>query len=121
MKQSKYLVLLCACLGLSLGARAQVARQGDDEREKQELRTRFEQGMQARRMERVQAMNVAVETNRYNHHEEEILATLNTMGIPEDFPVYKPAYTDEQYVGIMKKWYQAHPQMLRNPNANEQK
>lgn len=122
MKQTKYLVLLAACFVLPLTVLAQADKQGgNEEKEKQELRRKFQQGMQARKMERVQSMEVAVQTNKYNHHEEEILARLNSMGIPDDFPVYKPEYTDEQYVTLMNNWYDAHPEMLRNPSTNKQK
>lgn len=119
MKHKNYFVLLVACLGLALSARAQEAQQSSEDKEKQELRRKFLQGMQARRIERAQAMTVAVQTNRYNHREEEIMAKLNIMNIPEDFPIYKPGYTDEQYIQLMNEWYNTHPHMLRN--QNEQK
>lgn len=124
MKHKNYLVLSAVFLAFGQIAVAQTEKQLNEDRERQELRRKFQQGMQAHKIHRAQAMRVAVETNRYNHHEEEILDKLNVMSIPEDFPVYKAEYTDAEYVVLTNKWYAAHPELLRNSKAaklNEQK
>ena len=119
MKRTKHLVSLFAALALSVCVQAQ--SQSSEEKEKQELRQKFQRGMQARRIEHAQAREVAIQSNKYNHHEDEIIAKLNSIGIPDDFPVYKAEYTDDQYVGIMNQWYKEHPERLRNPVTNQPK
>lgn len=120
MKQPILLVLLFLFFGVT-DLRSQNEKLTAEEKEKQELRQKFQQGMQAHTMHRVHSQAVAVKTNKYNQHETEILNKLNAMSIPDDFPVYKEEYTDEQYIILMNKWYQANPTLLRNPNTNEQK
>lgn len=124
MKRTTLLVLLVTTLGLTNHLFAQNAKQSaDEEKERQELRRKFSQGMQARKLEqaRLRDKSVAVQS-KYNNRESEIIAKLNTEGIPADFPVYKPEYTNEQYTIVMNKWYAANPTLLKKETTtNEQK
>ncbi len=123
MKQTKFIVLLFLFFGLTIHLSAQTSKQTltAEEKENQELARKFQQGMQARRMEHLQSKTTIVQSNRYNNREAEIMTKLNTDGIPSDFPIYKPEYTNEQYTILINKWYAANPSLLKKENINEQK
>ncbi|HXB40986.1 MAG TPA: hypothetical protein VNZ49_10625 [Bacteroidia bacterium] len=123
MKQATFIVLLFLFFGLTTNLNAQTDKQQSaEEKEKQELREKFQKGMQARKMEqRAKSQSIAVQTNKYNNREAEILAKLNTGEIPTDFPIYKNEYSNEQYTILMNKWYTANPALINKESANEQK
>jgi hypothetical protein len=123
MKQATFIVLLFLFFGLTTNLNAQTDKQQSaEEKEKQELREKFQKGMQARKMEqRAKSQSIAVQTNKYNHREAEILAKLNTGEIPADFPIYKNEYSNEQYTILMNKWYTANPALINKESTNEQK
>ena len=117
-------VLFLSMMGLTINLKAQTdaKQQQAEEKEKQELRQKFQKGMQARKMERAHQRSIEVQTNKYNHLEAEILAKLNTQSIPADFPIFQPEYTNEQYNFLMNKWYEANPSLLKKKsNTNEPK
>lgn len=107
--------LLALFLGLTVNLDAQTDAKVDNEALKQRMRQRILETKGVSQKEN----NAQVESVRYNHKEKEILARLNTESIPDDFPVYKTEYTDEQYTILMNKWYDSHPALLKN--NNEQK
>jgi hypothetical protein len=128
MKQATLIVLLITLFGLTNNLGAQTNKQAQPDPQKQKLLQDFKQNkalrnqnLRAEEENRMKEKSVAVQTNKYNHHEADIFAKLNTETIPDDFPVYKAGYTDEQYVILMNKWYAAHPSLLKKETTNEQK
>ena len=121
MKQTTFIVLLASFFGLTINLNAQVNKQSAEEQEKQVLREKFQQGMQARKMQQIQGATFSVQTDRYNHREAEIMGKLNTESIPSDFPIYQNQYSDEQYTILINKWYVANPALVKKESTNEQK
>lgn len=128
MKQTTLIVLLISLFGLTNNLGAQTSKQAQPDAQKQKLLQEFKQNQALRKQNlrveeenRMKQKSVAVQTDKYNHHEAEIFAKLNTETIPDDFPVYKTEYTDQQYVILMNKWYAANPSLLKKETTNEQK
>lgn len=117
MNSKVIFALFFSMLGLTINLQAQT--DAKQQEEKKQLQNRV---LNAKRERSVRERSVFVQTTKYNHKESEIYAKLNTEVIPEDFPVYKSEYSNEQYNILMNKWYSAHPALLKEEtNTNEPK
>jgi len=121
MKSKILIILLFSMLGLTVNLCAQNDKQSQqDEITKKRLQEGLQRGNNKRVMQQsVSVQEIAVQDAKYNHKEKEILAKLNTEAIPNDFPVYKSEYTEEEYMILMNKWYSSHPTMLKK-ESNKQ-
>jgi hypothetical protein len=115
MKSKIVMALFFSMIGMTVNLCAQEAKQNQDEIGKQRIRDGLARGQSKRTL--AQATPVAPELNvedtRYNHKEKEIMAKLNTEGIPADFPLYKSEYSNEEYEALMNKWYEENPTLLK--------
>ncbi len=121
MHSKIFILLFFSMLGLTINLQAQTDKQSLEEKEKQELIYTLRQGMQTRGMKTVQVSSVAVQTNKYNHREAEIITKINSKGIPDDFPIFKNEYTNDEYTILINKWYTANPALLKKESSNDQK
>ncbi len=126
MKQTILLVLLFLFFGVT-DLRSQnekvSAQDAKTQAEKDEItRKRIEYKMYHLKRTSEQPVEVNVADNKYNHREKEIFEKLNTESIPDDFPIYKTEYTNDQYTTLMNAWYKEHPALLKKgTNTNQQK
>jgi hypothetical protein len=109
-------VLFLSFMGATVKLQAQT-----DAKQQEETRELQRRVINANREKRLHQQSVLVQTTKYNHRESEIYAKLNTEVIPDDFPVYKSEYSDEQYTILMNKWYSSHPNLLKPESTNEPK
>jgi hypothetical protein len=120
MNSKIFIALFFSFWGLTMNLQAQsVAKQQQtDEKERQRLIVEFQQkGKYSTYLKQ----SVQVQTNKYNHHETEILSKLNVSEIPADFPVYRSEYSASQYADLMSKWYDSNPSLLKKETSNSQK
>ena len=115
MKSKIVITLFLAMTGITVNLCAQEAKQNQDEIGKQRLRDGLARGQKNRALAAATpvASELNVEETRYNHKEKEIMAKLNTEGIPASFPVYKSEYSNEEYEALMNKWYEENPELLK--------
>lgn len=121
MHSKIFILSFSSMLGLTVNLQAQSDKQSSEEKEKQVLVYTLRHGMQTRGMKTVEVSSVAVQTNKYNHREAEIIAKINSESIPEDFPIFKNEYTNEEYTILINKWYTANPALQKKEFSNDQK
>ena len=115
MKSKISIILLFSMMGVTPNLCAQNDKQQQkDEIAKQRLQESLARGNNKRVMQQaIPVQEIAVQDAKYNHQEKEILAKLNTETIPEDFPVFKSEFTQDEYTAIMNKWYSTHPALIK--------
>jgi hypothetical protein len=114
MKSKIVMMLFLVMTGMTVNLCAQEAKQNQDEIGKQRLRDGLARGQRNRALAiATPVAGLNVEDTRYNHKEKEIMAKLNTDGIPADFPMYKSEYSNKEYDALMNKWYEENPALLK--------
>ncbi len=111
MKSRTLIILAFLVMGVAVNLSAQTDKQKQDEITKQRLNEGLARGNNNRML--AQSVDLQVQDSKYNHQEKEILAKLNTDAIPQDFPVYKSEFKQEEYTALMNKWYSANPTLLK--------